>query len=94
MLEISPPEFSACQGPDVVVGVSWDASSVVKHGGVSLFVYRPGQKRTLWIKGGPKGTAQTGKWASDGWTVVLVNDQGKLLATRTLQTTPCEAGSG
>lgn len=89
MLEITPAVFSECQGPDIVVHVGWNATRAVKRGGVGLIVYKPGQRPVLWKHGKPKGEADTGKWASDGLTAVLVRDNGRLLATRTLESTPC-----
>ena len=88
-LQITPAVFPECTGPDIVVHVQWDATSVTRHP-VNLFVHKPGQAPTLWRQDAPKGKADTGKWASDGWTVSLQTKDGRLLATRTLQTTPCE----
>lgn len=94
MLQITPATFSDCQGADIVVLVKWDATSVVRSGGVQLFVYKPGRQPVLWAQAPAKGEADTGQWASDGWTVTLVDDRGKLLATRTLQSTACPAAGG
>lgn len=94
MLQITPESFSACQGTNTVVHVKWDASSVVKNGGVRLWVYKPGNTRVLWMQAGAKGEAATGRWASDGWTVKLVSDKGRLLGMRTLQTTACPSSGG
>lgn len=94
MLEITPTSFPECQAPNIAVHVRWNAEPVVKDGGVQLFVYKPGGEPRLWMLAGPQGDADTGLWASDGWTVVLLDDHGKLLATRTLQTTACPAVSG
>lgn len=94
MLQITPATFSDCQGANIVVHVKWDATSVVKSGGVRLFVYKAGRQPALWVQASAKGEADTGLWASDGWTVTLVDDHGKLLATRTLQSTACPAAGG
>jgi len=89
MLEIAPTVFSECRGVNISVHVAWDATSVVKRGTVQLFVHKPGHLPTLWRQGPPKGEADTGEWASDGWTITLVDDDHNVLSTRTLQTTPC-----
>lgn len=94
MLEISPAVYPECRDPDIAVRVQWDATAVVKGGGVQLFVYKPGVQPKLWIQAPAKGEAETGQWASDGWTVILLDDRGKLLATRTLQTTACPEPGG
>lgn len=94
MLQITPAAFSDCQGANIVVHVKWDATSVVKSGGVRLFVYKPGRQPALWVQASASGEADTGLWASDGWTVTLVDDHGKLLATRTLQSTACPVAGG
>ena len=89
MLEITPAVFSECQGVNISVHVAWDATSVVEHGTVKLFVHKPGHLPVLWRQSPPKGEADTGEWASDGWTITLVDDDHDVLSTRTLQTTPC-----
>lgn len=91
MLEIAPTSFSECEGPNTVVRVTWNATSVVHNGHVRLFVYKPGGRPRLWIEAAPAGSAETGRWASDGWTVTLVGDEDRLLAMRTLQSEPCVA---
>lgn len=93
-LEITPAEFPECHGPDIVVHVAWNASRSAEGENVKLLVYKPGQLPKLWMVAPPKGEADTGQWASDGWTVMLENAHGKLLGTRTLQTTPCPGESG
>lgn len=88
-LVITPTVFSECQGTDIVVHVAWDATRQVRQQNVKLFVYKPGQLPKLWMVAAPKGTADTGRWASDGWTVMLEDAQGRVLGMRTLQATPC-----
>lgn len=90
-LEISPKVFSECGGPNTVVRVTWDATPLTTKP-VDLFVHKPGQRPTLWRQDAPKGAADTGHWASDGWTVTLVDSSGRLLATRTLESRPCDKG--
>lgn len=87
-LQITPSVFSDCAGPDIVVRVAWNATKATQKP-VKLFVHKPGQPPVLWRQGAPEGEADTGAWASDGWTVDLVDDRGRLLATRTLVTTAC-----
>lgn len=94
MLQITPAVFSDCRGTNIVVHVKWDATSAVKSGGVQLFVYKPGRQPELWMQVPARGEADTGQWASDGWTITLVDDRGKLLAMRTLQSTVCPAAGG
>lgn len=87
-LEISPAVFSECNGPNTVVRVTWDATPLTTKP-IDLFVHKPGQRPILWRQDAPKGAADTGHWASDGWTVTLVDSHGRLLATRTLESRPC-----
>lgn len=89
-LDITPTVFSECKGPNVVVHVKWDASSVTKKP-VYLLVHKPGQAPSVWLMAAPKGEADTGKWASDGWTVALADSRHRRLAKRTLETVPCDA---
>jgi len=88
-LEVTPAVFSECRGVNISVRVAWDATSAVSHGSVKLFVHTPGHLPSLWMQVAPKGEANTGKWVSDGWTITLVGDNHDVLATRTVQTTPC-----
>lgn len=92
-LQITPAVFSECAGPDIVVHVAWNATRKTRAP-VNLFVHKPGQTPVLWRQGEPKGEADTGAWASDGWTVDLVDQHGRLLATRTLVTTACPSATG
>lgn len=92
-LEITPAVFSECQGTDIVVHVAWDATRFADGKEVKLFVYKPGQLPKLWMVTAPKGSADTGQWASDGWTVTLENAKGRVIGMRTLQTTACAADS-
>ena len=89
MLQFTPESFSDCKGPNIVVHVSWDATSKTKRN-VSIEVYKPGKAPTVWYMGPPKGQRDTGEWMADGSTVRLIDAKGKLLAMRTLTTTPCE----
>jgi len=89
-LEITPDVFPQCKGPDIVVHVTWDATAVTKKP-VYLLVHKPGQAPTVWTLTAPNGEADTGKWASDGWTVVLADIHHRRLAKRTLETVPCMA---
>lgn len=91
-LEIEPTVFAACKGPNTVVHVRWDAISLTK-GTVYLLIHKPGQAPTVWLAVAPKGEADTGKWASDGWTVALADSHHRRLAKRTLETVPCGADS-
>lgn len=93
-LEITPTAFSECQGDDIVVHVAWDASRLARGKNVRLFVYKPGQLPKLWMAAAPKGAADTGQWASDGWTVMMKDAKGRVIGMRTLQTTACAADSG
>lgn len=89
MLEFSPTSFPDCKGPNIVVHVSWDATSKTKQN-ISIQVYKPGKGPTVWYVGAPKGQLDTGKWMADGSTMRLIDSKGNLLAMRTLVTTPCD----
>jgi hypothetical protein len=90
MLQFSPASFPECKGPDIVVHVSWNATGKTK-GPVNILVYKPGHAPTVWTSSAtPKGQQDTGAWMSDGSTMRLVDAKGRLLAMRTLVTTPCD----
>lgn len=89
MLQFSPESFPDCKGPNIVVQVSWNATSKTKQN-VRIQVYKPGKSPTVWYMGPPKGQRKTGKWMADGSTMRLISAKGKLLAMRTLETTPCD----
>ncbi|KAF1686611.1 hypothetical protein B1992_06780 [Pseudoxanthomonas broegbernensis] len=87
LLEIQPAQVSECDLP-VAVQVTWDASGR----GLDLAqleVHNPGRRPTLWIQNAAVGSAATGKWAMDGFTVTLRTREGRELARRSLTTTPC-----
>lgn len=88
-LQFSPAMFPDCEDPNIVVHVSWDATGVTTES-ITIQVYKPGHAPTVWYKGPPKGQRDTGKWMADGSTMRLLDSQGRLLAMRTLQTTPCK----
>lgn len=78
---------SACQLP-VATRVRWDVSPL----GLELAqveIHNLGQRPKLWVAGAATGEATSGAWADDGYTVVLKSKDGKVLASRTLTTTPC-----
>lgn len=91
-LQFNPSIFPECQGPDIAVEVSWDATSRTREP-IRLVVYKPGQRPKIWYEGPPKGHQQTGKWMADGSTIRLMDAHNKLLAERTLETIPCQGTS-
>lgn len=92
-LQFTPSSFPTCKGPNIVVDVSWDATSRTKQP-IHLMVNKPGGQPRLWIEAPPKGHRKTPKWMSDGTTMQLRNAHGKLLAERTLTTTACSRATG
>jgi len=91
VFEVTPASFPECEGPNIVAHVAWDASRVAKDH-VLIFTYKMGNRPKLWSASPVKGEADTGKWVADGSTVELVDDQNRVLAKRTMQSTPCERG--
>lgn len=89
-LQFTPSVFSECEGPDIVVSVAWDAT-LQTQGPVFLEVHRLGQRPQLWMETAASGHSDTGDWMSDGTTIELRDDKGRLLAMRTLEMTPCPA---
>lgn len=89
MLMISPESYPECEGPNIAVHVSWDATGVTQEH-VTINIQQPGKPPKLWNVGSPKGEDDTGAWMTDGSTLQLVNANGTLLAMRTLETTACE----
>lgn len=86
-LVMQPEVVRACTTP-VVTAVEWDVGQTgVK--GVSLEVHNLGRPPKLWVQGGPRGQADAGAWAHDGYTVTLKSADGRVLARRTLTTEPC-----
>jgi hypothetical protein len=88
-LELTPTSFPACQGPNIVAHVRWDATSSTRSS-IKIFVHKAGNTPKLWFSGAPAGEADTGKWIADGSTLELTDDKGRLLARRTMETTPCK----
>ncbi len=88
MLQFSPASFPECKGPNIVVRVSWDATKKTKKD-IRIQVYKPGKTPNIWYMGPPKGQRDTGAWMADGSTMRLLDAKGRLLAMRTLETTPC-----
>jgi hypothetical protein len=90
MLQFSPSSFPECKGTNIVVHVSWNATKKTK-GPVNILVYTPGHTPKVWASNAaPTGQQDTGEWMSDGSTMRLVDAKGRLLALRTLVTTPCD----
>lgn len=88
MLEFSPASFPECKGPNIVVRVSWDATEKTRKN-VRIQVYKPGKTPNTWYMGPPKGQRDTDQWMADGSTMRLLDAKGRLLAMRTMETTPC-----
>ncbi len=87
VLVLSPARVSACAQP-VALDVQWDATRLnLKR--VKLEVNDIGRKPQTWHLAEARGQAQTGVWASDGFTVTLKAMNGVVLARRTLTTSPC-----
>jgi hypothetical protein len=89
--ELTPKSFPVCQGPNIVAHVRWDATSSTREP-VRIFVHKVGNAPKLWFSGSPAGEADTGKWIGDGSTLELTDHKGRLLARRTMETTPCAPG--
>ena len=90
-LELTPTSFPMCQGPNIVAHVRWDATSSTRRS-IKIFVHKTGNAPKLWFVGAPVGETDTGKWIADGSTLELTDHKGRLLARRTMETTPCKGG--
>ena len=89
ILELDPAVVPSCKpGYSEIVDVRWDASRSGVEG-VSIEVLRPGTASKPWTSGGPTGHKKTGRWGNDGLTFVLRADDGRELARRTIETSPC-----
>lgn len=86
-LELDPAIVSACEKFPVATTVHWDVSGLGLKS-VQLEVNNVGSPRKLWQISGSRGTAKSGKWAHDGYTVSLVW-RDFVLKKRTLATEPC-----
>jgi hypothetical protein len=87
--EIEPAVVTGCAlGHGHIVEVSWDASAAGAEK-VRLGLLRPGQGEKVWGLHGPVGSKKTGRWASDGLTFVLYDQDDDELARRTLTTSAC-----
>lgn len=87
-LSMQPEVVSACTTP-VATAVEWDVGGAGVQG-VKLEVHNLGRPPKLWVQGGPRGKAEGGAWAHDGYTVTLKSSEdGRVLARRTLTTEPC-----
>jgi hypothetical protein len=86
--DVAPQSFSSCDQPAHISNLRW---SVTKQGvtSVSIFVNGPGEAETLWGPGELIGTRETGAWVADGLTFTLRDQQGAVLARRTIHTTRC-----
>lgn len=88
-LSLDPDIVTGCAlGHGSVISVNWDAGKV-KTAYVRVYITRPGNSERRWLQAGPVGSRQTGRWASDGITFVLRDDQERELARRTLVASPC-----
>jgi hypothetical protein len=86
-LELVPATVSACEKFPVATTVRWDASGLGLKS-VRLEVNNVGSRRKVWQIRRSSGTAKTGKWAQDGYTVSLMW-RNFVLKKRTLTTEPC-----
>jgi hypothetical protein len=86
-LELVPATVSACEKSPVATTVRWDASRLGLKS-VRLEVNNVGSPRKVWQIRGSRGSAKTGKWAQDGYTVSLMW-RNFVLKKRTLTTEPC-----
>lgn len=86
--EVAPQRFSSCDQPAHISNVRW---SVTKKDvtAVSIFVNGIGEAETLWGPGELIGTRRTGAWVADGLTFTLRDQEGVVLARRTIDTTRC-----
>jgi hypothetical protein len=90
MLQFTPASFPECKGPNIVVNARWNATGKTKDK-ITILVYKPGHAPAIWMSNAaPTGQSDTGEWMSDGSTMRLIDAKGRLLAMRTLVTTPCD----
>jgi hypothetical protein len=88
-LDLQPAVLSGCTpGKGVVIHASWDATSAGTDT-VQLLVVRPGGGTRPWTRGPARGAKDTGAWGSDGLTIVMLASDGRELARRTIESSPC-----
>lgn len=93
-LELQPAVLSGCTPVKAeVIHVRWDARDAATER-VRIEVTRPGGGSRPWTSGPAQGAKDTGAWGSDGLTFVLLAEDGRELARRTLETSPCPADEG
>jgi len=86
-LQLEPAVVRECELP-VATRVSWDVTRMgLKH--VDIEVANLGEAPKFWTDGEATGTATSGAWAQDGYTVMLKAKNGVELARRTMTTVPC-----
>lgn len=86
-LTVVPDVLRRCE-PGAVVTVHWSRDDP-GAGHVHLRVRNVGEKPKLWLQAEPTGTATTGPWVSEGFTIFLEDVDGTLLARTTLAAEDC-----
>lgn len=87
-MDVSPDVFPGCGADRVSAQVSWSVrGSSTKF--VRIYVKEVGKKENLWVEGGAKGSQETDPWVGDGLTFIMKDDEGRVLARRTVETTRC-----
>ncbi|MFL6591186.1 MAG: hypothetical protein ACJ8GK_00555 [Luteimonas sp.] len=88
-LTLEPAVLPGCAaGHGAVVMVRWDARAIQTKF-VQVALTRPGGGERGWTRGKPVGSRSTGRWAVDGLTFILRDDDGRELARETLETSRC-----
>ncbi|WP_158883184.1 hypothetical protein [Rhodanobacter sp. L36] len=87
-LEITPENFSECNGGNTVVHVTWEVGRRYSRP-ISIYVNNLGSTPQLWYTGDSKGVQDTGEWMRDGTSLILMDAKGREITKRTLESTDC-----
>jgi hypothetical protein len=86
---VTPERYSECVGPIIVARIHWDMRGSASGPFVFLSAYRVGMLPTTFWSGPLVGDAVTGDWVTDGTTIILTDQKGRLLAKRTIESVDC-----
>lgn len=85
-LTLTPDRIDQCDSQNIEVQVSWYAPH---HTTVNIYVSRLGAPPQLWVSAGGRGTEKTGAWITDGSSVMVMDEHGRMLARRTMTSVDC-----
>jgi hypothetical protein len=88
-LVVTPARYSECVGANIVAHVHWDMRGSAIGPYVYVSAYRVGMLPTTFSSGSLVGDAVTGEWVSDGTTIMLTDEKGRVLGKRTIESVDC-----